>query len=118
MKEMQRMTGYNRGDVVLVSFKFSNETGEKKRPAVILSSKAYQLHRKETIVAAITSNIERNLIGDHLIEDWKKAGLLYPSLATGIIRTVQQDLVTRKLGTMSQSDLHAIENNLRAIFDL
>ena len=35
------MTAYKRGEIVLVPFPFSNQTAAKKRPAVIVSSNAY-----------------------------------------------------------------------------
>ena len=79
------MTAYKRGDVVLVGFVFSDEPGQKLRPALVISSSAYNRGRKEVVVAAITSNVRRRLFGDHLIVDWKDAGLLFPSVATGIL---------------------------------
>ena len=81
------MTAFRRGDAVLVEFVFSDESGTKLRPALVISSHVYQRARQEVIVAAITSNVTRHLQGDHAIADWRGAGLLYPSLATGIIRT-------------------------------
>ena len=84
------MTVYNRGDVVLVGFLFSDESAKKLRPAVVISSAAYNRSRQEIIVAAITSNIRRRLFGDHLIAGWKGAGLLFPSLVTGIFRTINK----------------------------
>jgi hypothetical protein len=45
------------------------------------------------VVAAITSNIRRRLFGDHLIMDWKGAGLLFPSLVTAILRTVTREMI-------------------------
>ncbi len=60
------MTGCNRGDVVLVSFIFSDESGERRRPAVIVSSDEYHKRRQEAIIAAITSRTDRLLMGDHL----------------------------------------------------
>ena len=107
------MTEFNRGDIVLVSFVFSDETGERRRPAVIVSSEAYHRSRQEAIIAAITSRTDRILVGDHLISDWQGAGLLFPSVATGIIRTIKQGMIAKKLGTMSQPDMQAIEDNLR-----
>jgi len=107
------MTKFNRGDVVLVSFIFSDETGESRRPAVIVSADAYHQSRQEAIIAAITSRTERILVGDHLISEWQGAGLLFPSVATGIIRTIKQGMIARKLGTMPQPDMHGIEDNLR-----
>jgi len=107
------MTEYNRGDVVLVSFVFSDETGERRRPAVIVSSNAYHQSRQEAIIAAVTSRTDRILVGDHRISDWQSAGLLFPSVATGIIRTIKQGMIAKKLGTMPRPDMQAIENNLR-----
>ena len=112
------MTGYNRGDVVLVSFVFSDETGERRRPAVIVSSEAYHKNRQEAIIMAITSRTDRILTGDHLIKDWGEAGLLFPSVATGIIRTMKQDMLNRRLGTMSHADMEAVDDNLRAALGL
>jgi mRNA interferase MazF len=82
------MTAYKRGDVVLVGFVFSDESGKKLRPALVISSSAYHRGRKEVVVVAITSSVARRLFGDHLIVDWKGAGLLFPSVATGVVRTV------------------------------
>ena len=112
------MTGYSRGDVVLVNFIFSDETGVKHRPAVIISSDAYLQSRQETIIAAITSRTDRVLFGDCLIGDWQQAGLLFPSVATGIIRTVKQNMIAQKLGVMPKDDMKAIDSELRAILNL
>jgi mRNA interferase MazF len=107
------MTDYNRGDVVLVGFVFTEETAVRRRPAVIVSSDAYHQGRQEAIIVAITSNVDRLLVGDHLIGDWQGAGLLYPSVATGIIRTIKRDMIARKLGAMPLADMEAIDNRLR-----
>ena len=67
----------------------------------MISSSAYNRDRKEVVVAAITRNVRRRLLGDHLIVDWKSAGLLFPSVATGILRTVTRGMMDRKLGAMA-----------------
>ena len=112
------MTGYSRGDVVLVSFIFSDGTGVRQRPAVIVSSDVYHRGRQEAIIAAITSRTERVLVGDHLIRDWREAGLLFPSVATGIIRTMKQGMIAQKLGAMRQPDMQAIDSKLRVALDI
>jgi mRNA interferase MazF len=112
------MIAYSRGDVVLINFVFSDESGVKLRPAVVVSSIEYNQGRKETIILAVTSQINRLLIGDHLINNWREAGLLFPSVATGIIRTVKQDLVNRKLGNISAIDMRVIDSKLQAILNL
>ena len=107
------MTAYKRGDVVLVGFLFSDESGKKLRPALVISSSAYNRGRKEVVVAAITSNVRRRLFGDRLIVDWKGAGLLFPSVATGILRTVTRGMIDRKLGVIAKVDIDAVDNELR-----
>lgn len=107
------MTACSRGDVVLVGFVFSDESGRKLRPAVLVSSPAYHRGRREVIVAAITSNVRRRAAGDHLINDWAGAGLLFPSLATGILRTVTRAMIDRRLGVMPAPDMDAIDRELR-----
>jgi len=42
---MPPTTGYSFGDVVLVPFPFTDQTGLKKRPAVVVSSTTYHEER-------------------------------------------------------------------------
>ncbi len=106
------MTKYERGDIVLVDFGFSEGTGSKKRPALIISSDNYHKGRQEVIVVAITGNIERVLFSDTKIDKWKEAGLIYPSLVTGIIRTIKDSMIIRKLGSLLQQDIQKVQKNL------
>ena len=112
------MTNYDRGDIVLVRFLFTEETGAKRRPAVIISTSNYHAGRQEAIMAAVTSNVDRLLIGDHLIAGWQEAGLLFPSVATGIIRTIKQTMIERRLGVMPPADMQAVQEKLRQVLGL
>jgi len=112
------MTVYEHGDVVLVRFVFTDESGAKRRPAVIVSTGEYHRSRQEAIVAAITSKVDRVLVGDHPIEGWREAGLLFPSVATGVIRTIKQAMIERRLGRMPPADMRAIEEQLRRVLGL
>lgn len=107
------MTASRRGDLVLVGFVFSDESGAKLRPAIVVSSAYYNRARQELIVAAVTSNVKRRSFGDHLIADWRQAGLLFPSVATGIVRTIKRGMIERKLGSLTATDLAAIDRKLR-----
>ena len=109
------MTTYKQGDITLVDFEFSDGTGSKKRPALIISSEDYGRNRQEVVTAAITSNIKRVLFGDTKIEEWKQACLLYPSLVTGIIRTIKGSMVIRKLGVLSPQDFQKVQKNLKKV---
>ena len=45
------------GDVVLVPFSFTNQTASKKRPAVVVSNRAYNSARPDLVVMPITSQL-------------------------------------------------------------
>jgi mRNA interferase MazF len=109
---------YQQGDIILVRFVYSDDSGAKRRPALVLSTEDYNQGRQEAIIAAITSNVHRLLVGDHLIECWQEAGLLFPSVATGIIRTIKQAMIDRKLGEMPEVDLLSFKGKIRQALGL
>jgi mRNA interferase MazF len=112
------MTSFSRGDIVLVKFVFTDEKGAKQRPGLILSGHKYNQGRREAILAAITSNVGRLLIGDHKIKAWSQAGLLFPSTITGIIRTIKHEMIVRKIGELPASDLGVVEHTLRDVLEI
>jgi mRNA interferase MazF len=70
------------------------------------------------IITAITSRIDRILIGDHLIADWQIAGLLFPSVVTAVVRTIKQDMVNKKLGSLSIQDSSEADKKLKLALGL
>ena len=112
------MTAYRRGDIVLVGFLFADESGLKHRPAVVLSSAAYHRDRGEVIVAAVTSNVARVSFGDYCLVGWKEAGLLFPSIVTGILRTIEASMIHRRLGSVPALEMKSIDSRLRKILGL
>jgi mRNA interferase MazF len=115
---MPSTTGFRRGDVVLVSFLFADESGTKVRPALVISSARYHRGRREAIVAAITSNVRRRLVGDHAVVEWKTAGLLFPSVVTGVIRTIERAMIRRRLGALTSADMRSVEVAVRQSLNL
>jgi mRNA interferase MazF len=112
------MTSFKRGDIVLVKFVFADEKGVKQRPGLIISAERYHHSRREAILAAITSNVGRRIVGDYKITGWREAGLPYPSTVTGIIRTIKQEMVVGRIGALETGELRIVENTLREILTL
>jgi mRNA-degrading endonuclease toxin of MazEF toxin-antitoxin module len=79
----------------------------------VISSAGYNRNRQDLIVAAVTSNIRRRLFGDYMMADRRGAGLLFPSIVTGILRTIKQTMVERRLGRMADTEMPAFERLLR-----
>ena len=52
------------------------------------------------------------------MEDWVNSGLMFPSVVTGIIRTIKQSMIERQIGSVSDRDMRAVEGNLQLILGL
>ena len=50
--------------------------------------------------------------------DWEEAGLLFPSVTTGIVRTIKQNMIERKIRVVSTNDLVEIEFKLSQFLEL
>ncbi len=110
------MTTYDFGDIVLVPFPFTDQTTTKKRPAVIVSSDAYNQQRPDIILMAVTSQMRSaDYFGDVIVSDWKQAGLLKPSVIKPIFITVEKGLILKKLGRISEKDRSMLQEALQII---
>jgi len=104
------------GDVVLVPFPFTDQSGAKKRPAVIVSSSGYNVHRRDLVIMAITSQVRTPLgFGEALVADWQAAGLIKPSAIKPVITTIAQALVIRRLGQLSTEDLRTLREAIAQV---
>jgi mRNA interferase MazF len=110
------MTSSEFGAIVLISFPFTDQTGSKQRPAVVISSKAYQEAKPDIILMAVTSQVRtQQLVGEVIIEEWKTAGLLKPSVIKPVIFTAEKRLIKKKLGQLEQVDILQLKQNLAVI---
>jgi len=113
------MIHFENGDVILVPFPFSNLLAIKKRPAVVISSFQYNVLTSDIVIIAITSQMQKILgIGESFIEDWQSAGLHKKSTIKPAITTIEQNLVLKKLGKLSENDLISLKTSLQMLLNL
>jgi len=97
------MTAYSFGNIVLVPFPFTDQSTVKKRPAVVVSSDAYNRKRPDIIIMAVTSLMRSAAyFGDIAVNQWQQAGLLKPSVIKPIVTTIEKFLVIKTLGRLSK----------------
>ncbi len=95
---------YNRWDIVLVSFPFTDLTTTKKRPALIISNENLK-YTDDYIIAFITSNIYTyNKQTDIIIKNWEQSGLPIQSLIRIKFATINKSLIIKTIGELSESD--------------
>jgi len=108
---------FQRGDVVLVPFPFTNLSAQRVRPAVVVSTPEYEHQTGDIIVAQITSR-QRNLPTDYALQDWQEAGLLRPSIVRAKLATISASLVQFRTGRLSERDMKEVDNRLRLALGL
>ena len=100
---MANASRFSFGDVVLVPFAFTDQSGTKKRPAVVVSSHGYSASRRDIVIMAITSQVRTPLgFGEAMIGDWQGAGLVKASVLKPVVTTIEQRLVVRLMGRTSR----------------
>lgn len=108
------MTLYKPGDVVLVLFPFTDLESFKKRPALVLSTEAYQRKHKDVIILALTSQSQPSR--ENQIH-WQRAGLPKPTWLKPVVATISLNLISRQLGHLDRSDWGKVTKELYTSID-
>lgn len=104
------------GEVVLVPFPFTDQSGTKKRPAVVVSTAGYSASRRDIVIMAITSQVRQPLgFGEAMVADWLGAGLIKASVFKPVFATVEQGLVLRVMGQLSVVDVKSLREVLGSV---
>lgn len=109
---------YQRGDIVLVPFPFTDLTRTKARPAVIISSSEFNIASPDIIIAAISSKVPAKLADTELLlsqtePGFKATGLRVDSVVrTTKLYTLTQSLVYNTLGKLNQQTLGSLDDCL------
>ena len=110
------MTEFKRGDIILVPFPFTDFSTFKQRPALIISSNAFNRSREDIIVVALTSQTDSAAKGgNYLVKgaEQKSSGLLKEGVVlVGKIVTIDQRLIRSTLGTLSPKTLVEVSKRI------
>ena len=105
---------YKQGTVVLTPFPFTDLSGDKVRPAIIVSS---NLKGTDVIVVFITSKKKGSSPHTITIAPTSSNGLKTPSMAVcSKIATLDKKVILGELGVLSESDKKAVQKALAAVF--
>ena len=103
-----------KGDIVLIPFPFTDMTGNKKRPALILASGSL-----DVTVCFISTQLHWQDSTDLLLQPGITNGLKKPSLVRiGKIATIDKALVIGKLGNIDAKQIKELDKKLLQIFDI
>lgn len=99
-------------DVLVVPFPFTEKTGAKRRPALVVSTKAFN-ENGHTLLAMITTKSHLPWPGDSDIEDLSAAGLHTPCIVRLKVFTLDNRLIVRPAGHLSERDRKKVAKSIR-----
>lgn len=104
-----------RGDIVIATFPFTNLSGSKRRPALVLAT---IIPNADSILAFISS-VMPTVVNSYELPlipadaDFAQTGLKIPSiLRLNKLATLERPLVTRRIGKLSKQRLQAVDDRL------
>ena len=104
------MPNYSRGDVLLVRYPFTDLSGVKVRPAVVVHAPHPS---QDSLVVPLTSRLTALQAAEFALADWEKAGLNVPTAVKRGIYTIHPSLIAKFIGHFSAKDSRSLEKSLR-----
>jgi mRNA interferase MazF len=115
----------NRGDIVIVDFPFSDGSGSRVRPALIVQADDLNRSLNATILAMITTSQNRNvghpcqLIIDAGHPDYAASGLRTDSLIQGnVLATRRKTMILRTIGKLSAATMLEVDKCIVAALSI
>lgn len=99
-------------DVVVVPFPFSDQPGTKRRPALVISDRSFNI-RGHTVVAMVTTAAQRSWPGDVALTDPKVAGLHVRCIVRLKLFTLDNRLLVKRIGGLSLKDQKQVHSQLK-----
>src|SRR5262245_22586296 len=114
-----------RGDVVIIDYPFSDGTGAKVRPALVVQGNRRNAMLTHTIVALISKNLTHvasdptQLLIDLATADGRASGLKVNSaVKCGNLFTINEIKIRNRIGLLSSALMLQINTCLREAFEL
>lgn len=106
---------YERFDVVVVPFPFTDKAQVKRRPALIISNPRFGSAAGHSVMAMVTSARNPAWPSDVAISDLAGAGLPAPSVVRMKLFTLDHRLIAGRCGALSDVDREGVEAVLREV---
>jgi mRNA interferase MazF len=103
-----------KGIIVLIPFPFTNGSGFKTRPALILTSDLFDV----TVVFITSKKIKKEKFDVEISLSLENGLKVESILKINKLATIERSLILGELGKVSDLDIIEINKSLRIVFDL
>lgn len=99
-------------DLLLVPFPFSDQSGRKVRPVVVISNNEFNSRSGDVIVSGVTSNVKRERYSLNLGNSDLESGHLFSECLIKVenILRLEKDLIIKKIGKIKEKKLSEIHS--------
>jgi mRNA interferase MazF len=109
------MTTCERFDVVVVPFPFVDAPQAKPRPALVLSTRAFNAANGHTVLAMITRAAATRWPSDHRLADLAPTGLRVASVVRWKVFTLDNRIIRGRIGSIGAGDAARCDAALRQV---
>ena len=104
-------------DLLIVPFPFSDQSGRKVRPVVVISDNTFNSHSEDVIVVGVTSNVKKERYALPLTNNDLEEGKLFTNCMIKVenILRLEEGLVIKKIGKIKEEKLQDIISLLNKI---
>jgi mRNA interferase MazF len=114
---MPSTTRYRRGDIVLVSFPFTDLSSSKRRPALVVSPDGFNQQMQDVVLVGLTSNVAGD---DQIVIDPTDCvdGILPRRSAVKPAKmfTIHSSLIIKKISALRPEKLDRVLGEIRTFF--
>ena len=107
-------------DLLLVPFPFSDQTGKKVRPVIVISNNEFNKDSEDVIVVGVTSNISKDRYAINLANDNLEEGNLTTRCCVKVenILKLDKELIIKKIGKVNRNAHNGIISKILEIINL
>ena len=105
------------GRLLLVPFPFSDQSGRKVRPVIVISNNEFNEHSEDILVVGVTSNISKDQYTLPLINSDLEEGKLITQCYIKVenILKIDRGLILKRVGKIKKEKLKDIINKILEI---
>ena len=104
----------NKGEIILITFPFTDLSGSKLRPALVMAS-----DKDDVTVAFITTNLQQVNTTDMFLHKSSTNGLKKDSLVKmNKIATLDHGLIMGSVGQLVENELKEVDRKLLILFNI
>src|SRR3989338_6434428 len=114
---MEQISMIEQRDLLLVPFPFSDQSGKKVRPVIVISNASFNEHSQDILVVGVTSNISKDRHTIRLASQDLEEGNLSAVCCVKCenILKIATRLVIKKIGKVGEPTFKKIIDNIQEI---